>query len=72
MEYFFSSIFGHQGDIGATFKLSYHVEEIDMVVKYLECQNPSIISEDIGRATMVQKFRNGTEEEQRNGGVQLS
>ena len=43
---------------------------------HLEHQNPSIISEDIGRARMVQQFRrrrrNGMEEERRrNGGVQL-
>ena len=31
-EEFFSSHFGHQGDIGANYKWSYHVEEIDMVV----------------------------------------
>ena len=43
--------------------------------RHLECQNPSIISEDIGRARMVQQFqrrnRGGTAE-RRNGGVQLS
>ena len=34
--------------------------------RYIENQNLSIISEDIGRARMVQQFwrRNGTEEEQ--------
>ena len=37
--------------------------------RHLECQNPSIISEDIGRARMVQQFWNGgTEEEGKNGG----
>ena len=36
--------------------------------RHLEHQNPSIISEDIGRASGVQQFRNGTEEERRNGG----
>ena len=30
--------------------------------RHLEHQNPSIISEDIGRASGVQQFRNGTEE----------
>ena len=29
---FFFSIFGHQGNIGATWKWSYHVEEIDTVI----------------------------------------
>ena len=32
VEYFFSSIFGHQGGIGATYKWSYHVEDIDTVI----------------------------------------
>ena len=30
--------------------------------RHLEHQNPSIISEDIGRARMVQQFQNRTEE----------
>ena len=43
--------------------------------RYHECQNPSIISEDIGRAKMVQQFwrrRNGggTEELRRNRGTE--
>ena len=45
--------------------------------RHLEHQNPSIISEDIGRARTVQQFRrNRTEEEERRsrigGGTQLS
>ena len=36
--------------------------------RHLECRNPSIISEDIGRARMVQQFQNGTEEQ--NGGTE--
>ena len=35
--------------------------------RHLECQNPSIISEDIGRARMVQQFRkNRGMDEQKN------
>ena len=34
--------------------------------RHLEHQNPSIISEDIGRARMVQQFPNGGTEEQRS------
>ena len=36
----FCIFFGHQGGIGATFKWSYHVGMIDMVIWHLECKNP--------------------------------
>ena len=39
--------------------------------RHLECQNLSIISEDIGRARMVQQFRNGGMEEERRSTVVL-
>ena len=37
--------------------------------RHLEHQNPSIISEDIGRAIGVQQFRNGTEESDRRSRI---
>ena len=39
--------------------------------RHLEHQNQSTISEDIGRARMVQQFRNGGTEEERRSTVVL-
>jgi len=38
------------------------------LIRHLEHRNPSIMSDSIGRASMVQQFRNGTEE--RHGGME--
>ena len=53
---FFSSFFGHQGGSGAHGNDPIILGTSIRSFRHLEHQNPSIISEDIGQAKIVQQF----------------